>query len=128
MRRDDRGGISLSGKGRQATEKFRLEPGICLFDISHDGSSNLVIKLLDMNGKEIDTVFNQIGAFNGERAINIPRGGECLLDVEADGNWKADIRQPRSTESAKRYRARSRAMASRRVPRFSSNEGWPNSR
>jgi hypothetical protein len=98
IRRDDRDGISLSGKGRQASEKFRLEPGICLFDISHDGSSNLVIKLLDINGKEIDTVFNQIGPFNGERAINIPQGGECLLDVEADGNWKADIRQPRSAE------------------------------
>ena len=99
MRRNDNGAISLSGKGRQATEKFRLEPGICLFDISHDGDSNLVIKLLDINGRVIDTVFNQVGAFNGERAINISTGGECLLDVEADGNWKANIRQPRSMES-----------------------------
>jgi len=90
--------IKLAGKGRQASEKFRLEPGLCVFDVSHDGTSNLIIKLLDQNGKEIDTVFNQIGSFNGQRGINIPVGGMCLLDIQADGNWKANIRQPRPTE------------------------------
>lgn len=90
--------ISLSGTGRQATQKFRLEPGFCVFDVSHDGNSNLIIKLLDHNGKEIDTVINQIGKFNGQRGINIPTGDVCLLDVQADGNWKANISQPRPTQ------------------------------
>jgi hypothetical protein len=90
--------IQLAGKGRQASEKFRLEPGLCVFDIRHDGNSNLIVKLLDRNGKEIDTVFNQIGPFKGQRAINVPNGGLCLLDIQADGNWKANLSQPRPTE------------------------------
>ncbi|HTQ38990.1 MAG TPA: hypothetical protein VMJ32_08175 [Pirellulales bacterium] len=90
--------INLAGKGRQASEKFRLEPGLCVFEVNHDGDSNLVIRLLDRNGKEIDTVFNQIGKFTGQRAMNVPKGDTCLLDVQADGNWTANIRQPRPTE------------------------------
>ncbi|HZZ29496.1 MAG TPA: hypothetical protein VFE46_15970 [Pirellulales bacterium] len=90
--------IQLSGKGRQASEKFQLQPGLCVIELNHDGDSNVIVKLLDSNGKELDTVFNQIGRFNGQRAINVPKGGTCLLDVQADGNWSANIRQPRTTE------------------------------
>ena len=89
--------ITLNGKGRQASQKFQLEPGLCLIDFNHDGTSNLIVRVLDMDGKELDTVFNQIGAFNARRGLFIPKGGEYLLDVVADGNWSANLRQPRPT-------------------------------
>jgi hypothetical protein len=89
--------IKLDGKGRQASEKFMLEPGLAIFELNHDGESNVVIRLLDRDGKSVDTLFNQIGAFNGQRGFTIPEAGEYLLDVSADGNWAVAIRQPRPT-------------------------------
>jgi hypothetical protein len=90
--------IKLDGKGRQASDKFNLQSGLALIEISHDGDSNVIVRLLDENGKQIDTLFNQIGNFKGERGFMIPRDGECLADVVADGNWTLAIRQPRPTQ------------------------------
>jgi hypothetical protein len=87
--------ISLQGTGRQATQKFELQPGLSVFEVAHEGQSNLIIKLLDENGKEIDTVFNQIGPFVGQRGLHVPQGASYLLDVVADGDWAVDVRQPR---------------------------------
>jgi hypothetical protein len=90
--------IQLNGHGRQASEKFVLEPGLSVFTIHHDGDSNVVVRLLDREGKSVDTLFNQIGAFDGERGFAIAEGGQYLLDVAADGQWTIGIRQPRATE------------------------------
>jgi hypothetical protein len=90
--------INLAGKGRQASEKFFLQPGLGVFEIHHDGDSNLVVRLLDRDGKAVDTLFNQIGTFNGQRGFAIRQEGQYLLDVAADGNWTVAIRQPRPTE------------------------------
>ena len=90
--------IKLDGKGRQASEKFILEPGLSIFAINHDGNSNLVIHLLDRECKSVDTLFNQIGAFEGQRGFAIAEGGQYLLDIAADGKWTIAIRQPRPTE------------------------------
>lgn len=87
--------IKLAGTGRQASEKFDLASGLGIFEINHDGSSNLVVRLLDKNGDEIDTLFNQIGEFKGEQGFSIPADGQYLLDIAADGNWTVAIRQPR---------------------------------
>jgi hypothetical protein len=90
--------IKVSGKGKQATKKFNLEAGLSVFDINSDGDSNLIIRVLDNNGREIDTVFNQIGAFNGQRGIYIPKKGTYLLEVDSNGNWDINIEQPRPAE------------------------------
>jgi hypothetical protein len=87
--------IKLAGKGRQASDKFDLASGLGVFEINHDGSSNLVVRLLDANGDEIDTLFNQVGEFKGEQGFAIPVDGQYLLDIAANGNWTVAIRQPR---------------------------------
>ena len=92
--------IKLEGNGRQASKQFNLEPGLANFEVSHDGKSNLVIRLLDNNGKEVDTIFNQIGPFQGDRLLPIRSAVRGLLDVAADGNWSVTIRQPQPTEVA----------------------------
>jgi hypothetical protein len=91
--------VKLQGRGRQASEKFYLQPGVLNFDVTHDGTSNLIIRLLDENGKEIDTVFNQIGNFRGDRTIPIAKAGRFLFDVAADGNWAIAISQPETGEA-----------------------------
>jgi hypothetical protein len=90
--------IKLEGKGRQASEIFLLEPGLSVFAIHHEGDSNVIVRLLDREGKSVDTLFNQIGEFEGERGFPIAESGEYLLDVAADGKWTIEIRQPRPTQ------------------------------
>ena len=91
--------VKLSGRGRQASEKFKLEPGLAVFNVANDGDSNFIVRLLDRNGKEIETLFNEIGPFSGEKAFFVPRGGQCLLDVQSNGNWTADVNQKKPTEN-----------------------------
>ncbi len=93
--------IELKGHGRQASKKFRLESGLSLFSIEHDGESNIIVRLLDAEGNTVDTLFNQIGEFDGQRGFAIGEAGQYLLDVTADGNWAIDIRQPRPSEGRK---------------------------
>ena len=95
-----RQGHQAEGTGRQAFGTIQSRPGPGQLRISHDGESNLVVRLLDENGKEIDTVFNQIGPFQGDRLIPIRkrrpwparRGCRRQLDVT--------IRQPQPTDVA----------------------------
>lgn len=90
--------VQLQGKGPQASEKFNLEPGLVIFKVTHDGESNLVIRLLNRDGKAVDTLFNQIGEFSGQRGFTVREGGEYLLDVVGDGNWTVSVDQPRPTQ------------------------------
>jgi hypothetical protein len=91
--------ITLHGKSRQASEKFELETGLVIFELDHDGDSNVIVRLLDRDGKSVDTLFNQIGDFEGERGFEIRERGPYLLDIAADGNWNVTIRQPRPQQA-----------------------------
>lgn len=94
----DSDAIKLSGRGRQASDKFNLEEGLVVFKVTNDGDSNYVVRLLDRNGKEVDTLFNEIGSFNGERAFNVRNAGPYLLDVQSNGKWTAEARQPKTEQ------------------------------
>jgi hypothetical protein len=87
--------IQLQGKGRQASKKFNLQPGLCILECQNAGNTNFIVRLLDNNGKEIDTLVNQIGPFAGETSFVCDRAGMCLLDVETNGEWTAKLTQPK---------------------------------
>jgi len=58
-----------------------------------NGESNFQVSLV---GGEFDDLFvNAIGEYDGETAALIDEG-EYTLDVEADGDWEVEIRQPRA--------------------------------
>jgi hypothetical protein len=90
--------IKLQGKGRQASEKFVLEPGLSIFEVTNNGTANFIVRLLDENGKDVDMLINQIGPFAGDVGYGYEQGGRRLLDVAADGEWTVSIRQPRPTQ------------------------------
>ncbi|HEY2881849.1 MAG TPA: hypothetical protein VGJ15_05435 [Pirellulales bacterium] len=90
--------VKLNGRGRQASDKFKLESGLTVFNVTNDGESNFIVRLLDRNGKEVETLFNEIGPFTGEKAFFVPKSGQCLLDVQSSGNWTADVNQNHPTE------------------------------
>lgn len=92
---DEMPAIELAGKGRQASKKFRLDEGLCILEVTNKGNTNFILRLLDSTGKEVDTLVNQIGPFAGQIGFEVERAGQCLLDVETNGNWTAKLTQPR---------------------------------
>jgi hypothetical protein len=91
--------LKLNGRGRQASDKFKLEPGLTVFSVTNDGDSNYIVRLLDRNGKEVETLFNEIGPFTGEKAFFVPKGGQSLLDVQSNGNWTAEVNQNKPADN-----------------------------
>lgn len=84
--------IVLSGKGQEATKTFHLNGGLTRFEMTHNGNSNFIVHLMDTNGNVQEYVVNEIGAYNGSQAFNVPEG-DYLLNVEADGSWTVKITQ-----------------------------------
>lgn len=90
--------VALQGKGHQKTIPFALEPGLSVFEISHDGENNLIVHLLDDTGRKVCSLFNEIGRYQGRQGFAIPRAGQYTVDVNADGDWTIDIEQPRPNQ------------------------------
>lgn len=87
--------INLSGSGQQASSKFLLTSGLSIFKMSHNGSDNFSIMLLDESGKQIELLVNEIGSYNGSKAFGIKTESTYVLDVKASGKWSVIIDQPR---------------------------------
>lgn len=88
----------LSEDGTEATSTFRLEKGLSKFTMTHDGSSNFIVWLIDANtGQKLDLLANEIGSFDGSKAFGITSAGDYILNIDADGPWKVTVEQPRQT-------------------------------
>ncbi len=87
--------ITLSGTGQQASKKFSLESGLSIFKMTHTGTSNFAVILMDSDGQRVELLVNDIGKFDGSKAVGIAKKGEYILDVSADGKWTVTIEQPR---------------------------------
>lgn len=86
--------IELPGVGQEATQKFSLEEGLVIFRMTHSGQANFIIWLLNNNGDKIELLVNEVGYFDGSKAVNIKNKGDYLLDISADGKWTVKIEQP----------------------------------
>ena len=84
---------TFTGTGPEASPLFWLDDALTTFDMSHDGSSNFAIWLLDSNGDPVDLLVNEIGDFDGSTAVGVPAAGVYILDVEADGDWTVSVEQ-----------------------------------
>jgi hypothetical protein len=93
--------IHLSGTGQQASQKFNLDSGLAIFNMKHTGSSNFAIWLLDNMGNKEELLVNEIGSFDGGKAVHISTAGNYVLDISADGPWTIDIQQPIYTTADK---------------------------
>ncbi len=90
--------ISLSGSGQEATQTFRLEKGLSIFEMNNQGSNNFIIWLLDSNGNNVELLINEIGSFDSSTAVGIGIGGNYLLDVKGN-SWSVNIKQPRPSSA-----------------------------
>jgi hypothetical protein len=79
---------SFSGNGKTATEFFELSRGLTRFNMTHQGERNFIVNLLDRNGARVGMALtNEIGPFEGSKAVQIPKEDIYLLQVEASGPW-----------------------------------------
>ncbi|WP_121744420.1 hypothetical protein [Natronorubrum halophilum] len=86
---------SFSGSGASVEDGVSIEGGLTVVDATHTGgSSNFQVSLV--NDSEYDDNFvNAIGEYDGASA-DLLDADEYMLDVEADGDWDVEIRQPRA--------------------------------
>lgn len=81
----------LSGIGDNASEPLQLGAGLRRFAMAHDGSSNFAVWLIDSKGNRVDLLANEIGSWDGEKAVGISRAGVHYLDITADGTWSIKV-------------------------------------
>jgi hypothetical protein len=84
----------FSGQGQQVSPAFQLVPGLALFHMTHDGRANFAITLLNDRGEWVELLVNNIGPFDGGKAVGITEPGQHVLDISADGNWTVLAEQP----------------------------------
>ena len=91
---------SLQGAGQEVSDPVVLEEGLTIFRMTHDGASNFAIWLLNQEtGEQLELLVNEIGSFDGAKAVGIVDPGNYVLDVSADGNWSVTAEQPRPADA-----------------------------
>lgn len=88
--------IRFTGSGASVTEEFDLEGGVTIAEAVHDGESNFIVDLIPTADGFEELLVNAIGDFDGASGV-LAEEGTYLLDVDADGSWEIEIRQPRAT-------------------------------
>ena len=89
----ERGTIPLDGSGNDViTLDFGSSAYIAVLDITHTGSSNIIVWLRSLQTSD-DLLVNEIGPYSGQVAFQIePNVDDYLLEIQADGNWNGGIR------------------------------------
>lgn len=70
---------------------FSLDECLKTFTMKYDGSENFIVWMVDDQGNKVDLLANEIGSFDGSKAVRIPQTGTYLLDITANGKWKVSI-------------------------------------
>jgi hypothetical protein len=81
------------GNSAKATQLFELSGGLHRVEMTHQGDANFIVDLLDENGASVVPMglVNEIGPFDGSRAMTVPDDGIYLFWVEANGPWTLKV-------------------------------------
>ena len=78
----------FTGTGNQVSPFFKLDKGLVIFKLTHAGIANFIVWLIDSNGQSVELLVNEIGEFNGTKAVGINQSGLYLLNITAeDSTW-----------------------------------------
>ena len=83
--------VDLSGEGQEASDFIYIPNGMRKFEMSHDGTRNFAAVLYSARGEYISLLVNEIGRFDGSKAVPISDSGNYILDISADGNWEISV-------------------------------------
>lgn len=65
--------------------------GLHTFDMSHEGDSNFIVRLLNLDGEVAEYLANEIGEVDMTQATGIDETGVYYLEVIADSDWEVTI-------------------------------------
>lgn len=91
--------ITLSGDGSTVTDAFDLIGGFAAADMEYVGydGDRFRVRLIDEDGGDlVRELADETNEWSGEIGDTLD-SGSYRLDVEADGEWSIEIRQPRPT-------------------------------
>ncbi|MFC4438220.1 MULTISPECIES: hypothetical protein [Natrialbaceae] len=74
--------------------EIEINGGLTVIDAVHSGSSNFQVHLASSTDDRHALFVNEIGEYAGESA-RVLEPGTYSLEVEADGDWWLEVRQPR---------------------------------
>ncbi|MFW6074427.1 MAG: hypothetical protein ACOC9Y_02460, partial [Chloroflexota bacterium] len=93
--------VSFDGSGDSLTDPIDLQEGILILEASHDGGGNFIVEIVSTETAESSLSINKIGTYEGIRGHPVESDpiigvgtGEHQLQVQADGNWSIEVRQP----------------------------------
>lgn len=81
----------FTGVGDDVATVF-LASGLVTIDATHRGEGNFIIIIYGPDGFQ-DLVVNEIGDYDGRRAIPVPSSGTYTLDIQASGSWRVAVDQ-----------------------------------
>lgn len=80
----------FQGTTATVTEPFTVQSGILKVIGRYEGSGNFAVIAYSETDYE-DLIFNEIGSYTGQSALQVEPGTTLVLDVEADGPWEITI-------------------------------------
>ena len=83
--------ISLSGVGKQDTDPVTLPSGLVNVKLTHEGSGNFTIWLVNSQGTKIELLVNEIGSYDKSSGLSITNSGDYTFEINATGNWTINI-------------------------------------
>lgn len=88
-----RGSAQVSGNGTAVIRISTNESGEYLFETGYAGTGNYILWLKGEQGIYLDLLFNEIGAFWGNRSAPLNTGA-YILDITTTGSWTIVISPP----------------------------------
>ena len=87
---------TITGNGDDVPEPFEIPSGPVQFTMNHEGASNFIVTLYDADGRYVDLLANEVGAYSGSKSVGSggvfgSSPGIHYIDVNADGDWSVEI-------------------------------------
>lgn len=77
-------------------QTFKAGGGLTVISLTHEGRRNFVVTF--GQGEDMQLLVNQIGNFEGSKAVGLPVG-DYTLDIATQGEWTVEIDQSVPTEA-----------------------------
>ena len=82
--------LRFNGSEPTVTDSFAVPSGVLTVSGTHEGDGNFSVWALTEDGP-IDLLFNVIGPFSGQSALDVDPESRLILEVEANGPWEVVI-------------------------------------
>ncbi len=72
------------------TDSFAVPSGVLTVTGTHEGDANFSVLAFTPEGYE-ELLFNEVGTFSGQSALEVDPESTLILEVEANGPWEVVV-------------------------------------